>query len=97
MYGVENWGNETSKPIMRISGTGTVKCRVNGDTVFSYTFPTGDTAVYIDSEAQDAYFETVLKNRNMTGEFPVFHVGSNAVMFEGTVTAVEILARSRWI
>ena len=97
VYGVENWGNETSKPIMRISGTGTVKCRVNGDTVFSYTFPTGDTAVYIDSEAQDAYFETVLKNRNMTGEFPVFHVGSNAVMFEGTVTAVEILARSRWI
>ena len=61
------------------------------------TFPAGDTAVYIDSEAQDAYFETVLKNRNMTGGFPVFHVGSNAVMFEGTVTAVEILARSRWI
>jgi predicted phage tail component-like protein len=96
-YYVTNAGTETSKPLIHISGGGTVECTVNGDTLFQYTFNGDDTDVYIDSELQDAYVGSVLKNRNMMGEFPILQVGSNEITFEGTVTAVEILARSRWL
>ena len=97
VYNVENKGSETSKPLIHIIGTGTVECTVNGNTLFSYTFPDGDTEVYIDSELQDAYVGSVLKNRNMVGEFPLLQAGANEITFTGTVSAVEILARSRWL
>jgi phage-related protein len=70
---------------------------VNGNSVFSYTFPSNETEVYIDSELQDAYLGSVLKNRNMMGEFPVLNSGMNEIAFTGTLTSVEIYARSRWI
>ena len=97
VYNVENWGTETSKPLIRLEGSGTVECRVNGNSVFSYTFPSNDTEVYIDSELQDAYVGSVLKNRNMVGEFPILNSGDNEISFTGTLTSVEITARSRWI
>lgn len=97
VYSVENWGNTTSKPLIHLSGSGTVECSVNGNSVFSYTFPENDTEVYIDSEMQDAYLGNVLKNRSMMGEFPILQSGINEIAFTGTVSAVEILARSRWI
>lgn len=97
MYSVDNKGNETSKPLIHISGQGAVECRVNGNSVFRYTFPENETDVFIDSELQDAYLGTVLKNRNMSGEFPVLQSGYNEVSFSGTVNNVEITARSRWL
>jgi phage-related protein len=96
-YIVESGGTETSKPLIHLVGSGTVECRVNGDMMFSYTFPSNDTEVYIDSELQDAYVGSVLKNRNMVGGFPVLQSGFNEVEFTGTLTSVEISARSRWI
>ena len=97
VYNVENWGTENSKPLIRLQGSGTVECRVNGNSVFSYTFPSNDTEVYIDSELQDAYVGSVLKNRNMVGEFPLLNSGDNEISFTGNLTSVEIYARSRWI
>ena len=38
-----------------------------------------------------------LKNRNMIGEFPILNSGMNEIAFTGTLSNVEILARSRWI
>lgn len=97
VYNVGNWGTETSKPLIHLVGSGTVQCRVNGDTTFAYTFPSNETEVYIDSELQDAYLGSVLKNRNMVGEFPVLKSGENEISFTGTLTQVEISARSRWL
>jgi phage-related protein len=97
VYYVESAGTETSKPLIHLIGEGTVECRVNGNTMFSYTFPENEIEVYIDSEMQDAYVGTVLKNRNMMGEFPLLQSGINEVSLTGTVTDVEILARSRWL
>ena len=97
VYNVENWGTETSRPLIHLEGSGTVECSVNGDTIFSYTFPSNETEVYIDSELQDAYLGSVLKNRNMMGEFPVLNSGVNEIAFTGTLTSVEIYARSRWL
>lgn len=97
VYSVENWGTETSKPLIRLNGSGTITCKLNGNTIFSYTFPNGESEVYIDSETQDAYLDSALKNRNMNGEFPFLNPGINEFEFSGNLTSVEISARSRWL
>lgn len=97
VYNVENWGTETSKPLIHLMGEGIVECTLNGNAIFSYEFPENDIDVFIDSELQDAYIGTILKNRNMKGEFPVLQAGQNVLSFTGTLNSVEILARSRWL
>lgn len=95
--GVINEGFEVSKPLITLTGSGTVELSVNGSAVFSYTFPDGESQVEIDSEKEDAYFGNVLKNRNMNGEFPVLQPGTNKIEWTGDIQSVEILPRSRWL
>lgn len=94
---VINSGLEESKPIIKITGTGTVEVMINDMAVFIYTFPEDETEVVIDGEKQDAYLGNVLKNRNMTGEFPVFSVGENTISWNGEVTSITIDPKSRWL
>lgn len=94
---VNNNGLEESKPIMKITGSGTIELLINDLLVFRYTFPEDETEVVIDSERQDAYLGAVLKNRNMTGDFPVLKSGSNKVSWTGTITSIEIEPKSRWL
>ena len=96
-FEVFNEGLETSKPIMVLHGSGTVGVSVNGIHIFDYTFPEGETEVVIDSEKEDAYLGSVLKNRNMNGEFPVLLAGTNKIEWSGDVESIEILPRSRWL
>ena len=96
-YEVFNEGLENSKPKMVLKGSGTVGISVNGILIFEYTFPENETEVVIDSQTEDAYLGTVLKNRNMVGEFPVFSPGVNIVEWSGDVFGIEILPRSRWL
>lgn len=96
-YEVFNEGLENSKPNMVLQGSGTVGISVNGIHIFDYTFPEGETEVVIDSEKQDAYLGSVLKNRNMNGEFPVLLAGSNTIGWSGEVESIEVLPRSRWL
>jgi predicted phage tail component-like protein len=92
-----NDGNYIARPIIEIKGTGTVELTVNDNTVFSYTFPDGDDAVVIDSQKQDAYVGTILKNRNMVGEFPAFEIGANTISWEGNITSLSVSYKSRWL
>lgn len=94
---VVNSGLETSKPKITITGSGTIELIVNGLTLFSYTFPDGETEVVIDSEKQDAYLGAVLKNRNMSGEFPILNSGNNTIAWTGSVTKVVVEPNSRWL
>ena len=94
---VENIGNHTAKPIITITGSGIVELAVNGNTMFRYSFPEGENTVVIDSEKQDAYFGSVLKNRNMVGEFPVLAKGNNVISWIGTVERIQIKRYSRWL
>lgn len=94
---VLNNGLKESKPIMIIKGTGTIELSINNLLVFRYTFPEGENEVVIDSEKQDAYLGTILKNRNMTGEFPILKSGSNIVSWSGNVTSILVEPKSRWI
>jgi predicted phage tail component-like protein len=94
---VVNEGNYFSKPVIEIGGSGSVELIVNGNKMFRYTFPDGEYSVIVDSEKQDAYFGSVLKNRNMSGEFPTFDIGINTITWEGNVTSLSISSKSRWL
>lgn len=94
---LNNKGNYFSKPIIKIVGTGTIELTVNGNKLFSYTFPEDETEVIIDSQKQDAYLGAVLKNRNMSGEFPTLEIGENTITWDGTITSIKISSQSRWL
>ena len=94
---VDNLGNHTSKPIITLTGTGTVELSLNGTFVCRYTFPSGESVVTLDSEKQDAYWGNVLKNRYMDGEFPIFEKGSNTISWNGNVERISITKYSRWL
>ncbi len=94
---VNNIGLEKSKPIIKLTGSGTVAISINGSTVFNYTFPSGETEVIIDSLQEEAYLNGTFKNRNMTGEFPVLNPGTNTISWTGSLTKIEIQPKSRWL
>ena len=94
---VENLGNHTSKPLITIKGTGTVKLSLNGKEICNYTFPANENTVVLDSEKQDAYLGDDFKNGNMGGDFPIFQKGNNTLSWSGTVTSVSITKYSRWL
>jgi predicted phage tail component-like protein len=95
---VTNQGLETSKPIITLTGNGIVEISINGYAQFQYDFG-GDTDVTIDSGLQDAYLGTPsnLKNRQMTGQFPILNPGDNIISWAGTLTEIKIKPNSRWL
>lgn len=96
-FEVFNEGIESSKPLMLLKGSGTVEISVNGTGIFTYTFPEGENEVVIDSEKEDAYLGSVLKNRNMNGEFPLLLPKTNKIEWSGNIESIQILPRSRWL
>ena len=95
-FNVTNNGNTTSAPLIDIRGTGDITFKLNGNRIFSYTFDS-DEKVEIDSENQDAHLSDILKNRNMSGDFPYLKKGTSTVLIEGSVSEVKLLKGSRWI
>lgn len=94
---VNNIGLEPSKPIIKLTGSGTVGISLNGSTLFTYTFPANETEVIIDSLVEESYLNGVYKNRNMVGVFPVLEPGANTISWSGTLTKIEIQPKSRWL
>lgn len=94
-----NAGTLISKPLLKVSGTGTVVFVVNGTTL-TYVF---DTAyVYIDCDRMSAFY-SVLDDKcgNLTlspDDYPTFAVGSNAISItSGTISEIVITPRTRFI
>ena len=94
---VNNIGLEKSKPIIKLTGSGTVALRLNNATVFNYTFPANESEVIIDSIEEEAYLNGMYKNRNMSGAFPILEVGENIISWTGNLTKIEIEPKSRWL
>lgn len=92
---VENVGLEDSKPIMTLYGDGIVDIYLNDIEIFKINID--DEYVVIDSIEEEAYKDTVLKNRNMVGEFPNLKSGINKISWSGNLTKIEIQPKSRWL
>lgn len=94
---VNNIGLEPSKPIIKLTGSGIVDLKVNGSTIFTYTFPANETEVVIDSLIEEAHLNGIYKNRNMVGAFPILQPGTNTIGWSGTLTKIQIQPKSRWL
>lgn len=92
---VVNKGYEQSKPVITIYGTGTIQLLINGLSVFSIDMD--EDFITIDSEQEEAYHETTLKNRQMTGIFPSLKSGENIITWIGNLTKIEVQVKSRWL
>lgn len=93
---VENKGLEKSKPIITLYGSGTIQLLINNLSVCSVNIEE-DEYITIDSEKEEAYFGSVLKNRQMQGDFPILNSGINNVSWTGNLTKIEIQPKSRWL
>ena len=76
-------------------GTGTIQLLVNGNQIFSVDMV--DDYITIDSEQEEAYYGLILKNRQMTGDFPKLNSGINIISWVGNLTKIEVNPRSRWL
>jgi len=94
---VKNQGLEKSKPIITLSGSGTIELIINNNSFFTYTFPEGESSVVIDSIQEEAYLDGIFKNRNMLGIFPILEPGDNVITWSGTLTQIKVEPKSRWI
>ena len=84
---ISNSGTANSNPIIKVFGTGAIMLTVNG-TIINLTNVV--EYVTIDSYLVDCYKDTVLKNTDMSGEFPQLVPGINNIGWSGTVTSLEI-------
>ena len=53
--------------------------------------------IVVDSLNEEAYKEGILKNRQMTGQFPVLKPGLNTISWSGSLTKLKVEPKSRWL
>lgn len=95
---IRNNGNIYSKPIITITGSGSVTMALNGIEVLTITLT--DNMV-LDTQSQNAYDPETkdFLNRYVIGDLKKLYlpVGKNTISWTGNVTKVEIDFASRWI
>lgn len=91
---IKNEGLYYSKPSFKIFGTGNCDFKVNGQTI---RLASVAEFMIVDSEIEECYKNDTNLNTRMTGEFPTFNEGDNAVAFGTGVTSIEIEPRWRAI
>lgn len=94
---INNQGLEIAKPIIKLTGSGTVEISINGIAIFRYIFPDTEPTVTIDSLEEEAYTDTKYMNRYMYGKFPTLNSGNNTISWSGTLTKIEVQPKSRWL
>ena len=82
-----------AKPLFTITGSGDITLLVGTQIIQLNGIEGG---IILDSELQEAYWENVLKNSCMTGEFPLLGEGDSAVSWTGgSVSEVKVIPR--WV
>lgn len=89
-----NGCTKDSRPVIKIYGSGTIDLIINSNTVHLTNVV---DYVTVDSDLMDCYKDTVLMNNNMTGDFPIFNVGTNTISWTGTVSKIEITPNWRFL
>lgn len=92
---IRNNGNTTSKPIIRLYGSGIINLSLNGAQIC--VLDLSDGYIALDCENQEAFSGATLKNRQMNGNFPVLKVGKNTFTWTGNITKAEFISFSRWL
>ena len=85
----------TSKPILRIegSGKGTLTIQSEGNNA-TWNFTDIDGYVEVDSEQMNFYKDAEPKNDTVSGDgFPLLYPGENTVAYSGGITAVTVIPR----
>ena len=95
-----NAGNIYSRPIIKVTGTGSITLALNGADIL--VMDLGDTSqtITIDAEAMNAYYsDDTLANRIVTGNYDNIRlkIGSNTFTLTGNATGFKINNYSRWI
>jgi phage-related protein len=95
---IRNVGNIYSRPVIVITGTGTINLSLNGNQLFVINMGSYES-ITIDTNNMNAYNGITLLNRNVTGNYDNFklNVGKNTISWTGTITQIEIDNYSRWI
>ena len=95
---INNTGNIYSKPTIELEGTGIVDIYLNDVQVFEVDL-TEENKITIDTEKMEAYTDTGLANRKVTGDYSTFklNVGTNDLRFSGALTSAKITRYLRWL
>ena len=97
---IRNNGNYISKPIITITGTGTINLSLNNHQIFIIDL-SEDTQITIDTNLMDAYNPNTqsLMNRVVIGDYDKFalNVGTNTISWAGTISQIDIKNFSRWL
>lgn len=93
---IRNNGNIFSRPIIGLSGNGTVNLSVNGIQLFVVDL---DGEIEIDAEGMNAYKDNVLANRSVTGNYDnlTLKVGANTISWSGNVDGITVQNYTRWL
>lgn len=95
---IRNSGNIYSRPVLTITGSGSIDLYLNGNQLFVINMEEY-TSITIDTNNMNAYNGSALLNRNVTGSYDNFklNVGNNTISWDGAITQIEIENYSRWI
>jgi len=91
---IYNSGSAIALPIIKLFGTGSLTLTINGNIV---NLTDVVDYVTINSDLMDCYKDTLLKNNDMSGEFPILEKGNNYISWTGTVSKVEITPNWRFL
>lgn len=98
---VVNSGNIYSKPVVTITGIGTINLYLNDYQVFILELGDTETTITLDVENMEAYNINTgqLMNRQVTGDYNnfIFNAGTNIITWSGTIASVQVVNYSRWI
>lgn len=95
---VTNDGNATARPILEITGNGSVTVSLNGAESFIIDMSATNNIV-INTNEMNAYSGSNLANRKVQGDYSSFvlNIGQNVLTFTGNVTNVKVSNYSRWL
>ena len=98
---IRNAGNIYSKPILTITGTGTINLYLNEVQVFTINLGATATIIAIDINNMNAYnpSSNVFMNRQVVGNYDNFKlsIGKNIISWTGSITQIKLQNYSRWI
>lgn len=98
---ITNSGNYISKPLITITGSGTINLSLNNIQQFVIDLGETSTQIALDIVNMNAYNPTTnaFMNRLVTGDYDKFalNIGENTISWSGTITEIKIKNYSRWI